>query len=1061
MDFREFEKRWQKEWREKRVFVVKEEKNKKKYYCLDMFPYPSGAGLHMGHARTYSISDVYARFMRSQGFSVLHPMGFDAFGLPAENAAIKNKVNPKEWTFNNISIMKLQQDQLGLSYDWSRELATCTPEYYKWNQWIFLKLYEKGLAYRKNSPVNWCFSCQTVLANEQVEDGKCWRCKNTVETKNLDQWFFKITNYAEELLQDIDKLEGWPERVKTMQKNWIGKSEGTQVNFPLEKNYILLHGFAGKPDLCFFKGLREQLDYFGLKYQAPLLPKTEGPKEEEQVNYVLNNCKFDENTVIIAHSLGGVVALKVLEKIKEKISGLVLVGSFIEPKFKDRERPFTDSFKWQFDFENIKSKTDYVKVISDLGDKTVPIEQGRKLASKLNAELFEMTANTSHFKGEHEPQVNQIAVESLNIYTTRVDTIFSVTFLVIAPEHPNLTRLIRGKEEENCKKAINEIKEQTEIERLSEGKEKVGAFTGKYAINPVNKERVPLYIANFVLMYGTGIVMADAHDERDFEFARKYNIPLKYVISPDGKPHSPEKDEKAFIEDGILFDSGKFSGMKNQEALPIMAEWVENNNLGGRTTQYKLRDWLISRQRYWGTPIPIIYCDDCGAVPVKEEELPVTLPEDVEFTGEGNPLDKSKSFTKAKCPNCAKDARRETDTMDTFVDSSWYYLRYCSPREEGRVFDKDAVGYWMPVEQYIGGIEHAILHLLYSRFFTKALRDLGLLEFDEPFKNLLTHGMITMGGEVMSKSKGNVVDPREVISKYGADTLRVFVLFSALPNKDFEWSETGISGIHKFLGKVYSLVSEQHDLPMQSEFDRYVDSKLNRLIISARENTLEFRFNSTLNSLIEFTSVLQKYKDKGLGKKVFERSVKSIVLMLSPFAPHLCEELWHRLGNTTFVSLELWPLEDRSKIDDKIEYEEEFIHDVRNDILSIIDLTKIRNPSSIRLILASRWKYDLASQVKRMLEETRDGAAILKAIMQTDMKKHGQEITKIVPKLVQDPSRLPLLILGQDEEKRSIERNLKAFEQEFKCSMIVEVAEESDDMKSKAGMPGKPAIVIK
>jgi leucyl-tRNA synthetase len=1055
-NFVEFERRWQQEWRKHKVFHVIEDK-KKKYYCLDMFPYPSGAGLHMGHARTYSISDVYARFMRMQGYSVLHPMGFDAFGLPAENAAIKNNVNPRDWTFNNITLMKQQQDELGLSYDWDRELATCTPEYYRWNQWIFLKLYEKGLAYRKNSPVNWCPSCQTVLANEQVEDGKCWRCKNIVETKSLDQWFFKITEYAEELLQDIDKLEGWPERVKTMQKNWIGKSEGTEINFPVESNYVLLHGYNGRPDNTLHAGLRDHLDSLGLKYQCPVMPGAGQPKEEEQVNFVLENCKFDENTIIVGHSLGCVVAMKVIEKLDIKIKGLVMVAGFTQPKFKDKERPFTDTFNWNFDFEKIKGKVGTIKILSGINDDAVPIEEGRKLAQALSGELIEVTSEKPHFRSTNEPTVNLHAVSSIKIFTTRPDTIFGATFMVLAPEHPEALKLTTKEYEAEVKKFISKVLLEDKFTRTAEDKEKHGVFTGSFVINPLTKEKIPIYLANFVLMdYGTGAIMAvPAHDKRDYEFATKYKLPINEVIS------GGDIDKEAYVGDGKLVNSGKFNNLSNEEAIDKISEHIESLTMGKRTTQYKLRDWLISRQRYWGTPIPIIYCKSCGPVPVNEKDLPVKLPEDAQFTGEGNPLDKSASFLNAKCPKCGHDARRETDTMDTFVDSSWYFLRYCSPKNEKEVFSKEAVEYWMPVEQYIGGIEHAIMHLLYSRFFTKALRDLGLLKFDEPFVNLLTHGMITMGGEVMSKSKGNVVDPREVISKYGADTLLVFVLFSALPNKDFEWSETGINGIHKFLNKVHALATEPNELPAHSEFDAYVESKLNRLIIKAKTDTLEFKFNYTLNSLMEFTSILQKYKERGLGKRVFDSSVKSIVLMLCPFAPHLSEELWHDLGNKTFASLELWPNADEGKIDEKIEYEEEFALGVREDILSILELTKIRQPQEMKLIVSPEWKYTLVKEIKARLGQTRDSGTIMKEIMQSDLKKYGQDLVKLIPKLVQDPSKMPLIDLKQDEETKSLERNKKVLEEEFKCPVIIEIAEESRDAKARNGMPGKPAIVVK
>src|SRR3989338_2896149 len=557
VDLSKIAKKWQAKWEKEGIFKAKEDK-KKKFYCLEMYPYPSGGGLHMGHVRNYSIGDALARYKRMKGFNVLYPMGYDAFGLPAENAAIKNRIDPEKWTWNNIELMKQQQKELGLSYDWERQIQSCDENYYRWNQWIFLKFHEKKLAYRKNAVVNWCNSCNTVLANEQVIDGRCWRCKNEVTEKELEQWFLRITDYAEQLLNDLDKLEHWPERVKVMQKNWIGKSHGIEIFFML-------------------KGTNEVIPTF----------------------------------------------------------------------------------------------------------------------------------------------------------TTRPDTIYSVTFLVVSPENPKVLEWVKGtKYEKEALETIKKVKKQTIAERTSpEGKDKIGCFLGKYAINPVNGEEVPIYMANFVIsQYGTGFVMADAHDQRDFEFAGKYGIPLKFVISSDGKKLDAGKAKEAFTQDGILFDSGKFSGMNNREAIGPISLWMEKHDYGKMKVQYKLRDWLISRQRYWGTPIPFVHCGKCGIIPVPYKDLPVRLPkpEKCKFTGEGNPLDTCKDFVDAKCPKCSGKARRETDTMDTFVDSSWYFLRYCSPKYDKGPFEGKKADYWMPVDQYIGGIEHAILHLLYARFFTKALRDLGL-----------------------------------------------------------------------------------------------------------------------------------------------------------------------------------------------------------------------------------------------------------------------------------------------------------------------------------------------
>ncbi len=744
-DFNKIAAKWQKKWESSRIFRVREDSKKKKYYVLEMYPYPSGSGLHMGHARNYCIGDAYARYKRMNGFNVLYPMGYDSFGLPAENAAIKAKSHPKIFTEKAIKQFIKQQKELGLSYDWDRIIASHTPEYYRWDQWIFLKMYEKGLVYKKKSAVNWCSKCNTVLANEQVHNGKCWRHTETeVEAKELNQWFLKITNYAGELLDDIDKLKGWSEDVKTMQKNWIGKSHGVEIFFKIENS-----------------------------------------------------------------------------------------------------------------------------------DKILPT------------------------------------------YTTRGDTIFSVTFLVIAPEHPLAKEMVKGtKYEEEFNKVLNTISKQSIIERTTpEGKDKIGCFLGKYTINPANNKKIPIYIANFVLYeYGTGIVMADAHDQRDFEFAKKYNIPLKFVISNDGTPINPEKASRAFLSDGILFDSGEFSGMNNREALPLMEDWMEKNKLAKKTVNYKLKDWLISRQRFWGCPIPVIYCDKCGTLPVPEKDLPVKLPENFKFTiGKGNPLEHCKEFVNTKCPKCKGKAKRETDTMDTFVDSSWYFLRYCDSKNNKLPFDPKKAGYWMPIDMYIGGKEHATMHLIYFRFFTKFLRDIGLLKIDEPTLNLFNQGMLHKGGFVMSKSRGNVVTQEDIAAKYGIDTARLFLLFVASPDKDMEWSDEEIEGSFRFLNKFYNLISEKK---IKNKIDKKEESKLNKTIKETTEYLENFIFNKAIISMMQFTNWLNGQET------ISKESATKLVLMMSPFTPHACEELWHKLGNNPFCSLQKWPDYDKKKIDEKTEASE-------------------------------------------------------------------------------------------------------------------------------------------
>ncbi len=748
-NFREIEEKWQRYWEENKTFRVERDPNKKKYYVLEMFPYPSGK-LHIGHLRNYSIGDVVARYKRMRGFNVLHPMGWDAFGLPAENAAIKMKVHPASWTYGNIENMRKQLKEIGASYDWDREVATCDPDYYKWTEWMFLQFYKAGLAYKAEALVNWCPKCKTVLANEQVEQGRCWRCGSVVQKKKLEQWFLKITDYAEELLSDIEKLEGWPERVKLMQKNWIGKSEGVEVDFEVE--------------------------------------------------------------------------------------GL---------------------------------------------DEVMPI------------------------------------------FTTRIDTIFGVTFMALAPEHPLVDKIISlSSNGDEIRNFVDEVLRQDQSYRSDISTEKEGIFTGYYAVNPVNGERIPVWVANYILMeYGTGAIMGvPAHDERDFEFAKKYNLPIRVVISPDGSanPHL----EEAYTGDGIQVNSGEFDGLSCKEAKEKIADWVERQGIGRRKVNYKLRDWLISRQRYWGAPIPIVYCQKCGIVPVPEDRLPVILPLDLQIGEDGSsPLPKSKEFVEARCPVCGGPAKRETDTMDTFICSSWYFDRFTSPRSDDKPFEKDDIEYWMPVDQYIGGVEHAVLHLLYSRFFTKFLADRGLFEFREPFKNLLTQGMVIKDGAKMSKSLGNIVDPDDIIKKYGADTARLFILFTSPPERDLEWSDQGVEGAHRFLKRVWRLyqllipklprksfeVIDVDDIKSKEtrRLKRFLHYTIKRVTIDIDKR---MHFNTAISALMELTNELYKFKPQTEEDwMVVNEALNAMVLMFHPFVPHIAEELWSLLGNDSTLAYEPWP----------------------------------------------------------------------------------------------------------------------------------------------------------
>jgi len=749
----EIEKKWQKIWEESGTFKTPDISDKPKYYALSMFPYPSGK-LHMGHVRNYTITDVIARFKRANGYNVLHPIGWDSFGLPAENAAMKHNADPETWTDENIAYMTKQLKMLGLSYDWDREVTTCKPEYYKWTQWLFLQLYKKGLVYKKEAAVNWCKECGTVLANEQVIDGKCWRCDSTVEKKYLSQWFIKITDYADVLLKDLDKLTGWGDNVKTMQANWIGKSKGAIFKFPV----------------------------------------IDAPNGEEM----------------------------------------------------------------------------YVPV-----------------------------------------------------YTTRPDTVFGITYLVVAPEYKDIEKLTTPENKQAVEDYRANARKMSEIERLSTERIKTGVPLGTHCKNPFNGEVFPLWTADYALVeYGTGAVMAvPTHDTRDFDFAKKYNLPMKIVIAPENNTHTAEELSEAYTDSGILVNSGEFNGMKNNDAKKAITKWAVDKGFGEFKTQFRLRDWLISRQRYWGAPIPVVYCDKCGIQPVPEDQLPVLLPKDVDFKVVGkSPITTSKTFKDTVCPVCGGHATRETDTMDTFVCSSWYYLRYADARNLQKCFDRDKVNHWLPVDQYVGGIEHAILHLLYSRFFTKALRDCGLLDFDEPFKNLLTQGMVLKDGSKMSKSKGNTVDPDEIFENYGADTARLFILSDSPPARDFDWSDAGVEGCYKFLNRVWRLISSNQDninlnyklaFPLEKSNDDLVRTVHMAIKGITNDISNDFQFNTVISKYRELTNAIYDWQaaKKDLSeedKQVLSFAIITLMKLMSPVAVHLTEEAWHELGGEGSIHNQPW-----------------------------------------------------------------------------------------------------------------------------------------------------------
>ncbi|MDR0676852.1 MAG: leucine--tRNA ligase [Elusimicrobiota bacterium] len=805
-NFKNIEKKWQKIWDEKKIFEVKDQEiGKKNYFVLEMFPYPSGM-LHMGHVRNYTISDLISRYKKLQGFNVMHPIGWDSFGLPAENAAIKYKKHPKDWTLANINKMKEQLKAMGFSYDWSREITTCLENYYKWNQWIFLKLYEKGLAYRKESVVNWCNKCKTVLANEQVENGKCWRCSSEVVQKSLEQWFFKITEYQEQLLQDYEFIkDGWATRIIDMQKNWIGKSEGTTINFDI------------------------------------------------------NN--LDEN---------------------------------------------------------------------------------------------------------------------IKVFTTRVDTLYGVTYIVIAPEHEIVNKFITillKKDNTLAKNIIDfieSVKKQTELDRNMKGKE--GIFSGFYAIHPFTNKKIPIWLGNYVLAtYGTGAVMAvPAHDQRDYEFAIKNNLEIKIVITPyynDSNSKNFELKNKAFEEKGFLVNSAEFDNLKSDEAKIKITEKLIFLNKGNFTKTYRLKDWLISRQRYWGTPIPIIYCKKCGIVPIKFDDLPVKLPESVDFTGQGDsPLKYISDFVNVKCPECGNIAQRETDTMDTFVDSSWYFLRYCDSKNDSMPFSKEKTSLWMPVNQYIGGAEHACMHLLYSRFFEKVFVDLGLVDKKaiEPFTNLLNQGMVIKDGNKMSKSKGNIVDPDEMLKKYGADSSRLFILFAAPPHKDLEWNEDSIEGANRFLNRFYRLFDEIFNRKDDSlEQKRNIEQMHNSTIKKILEDYENFGYNTIIATTMEAINFLYKEKDS-TNKSQLLNFISDICILISPIVPHITEEIWQKLGNKESIILSKLPVFDSKKAEkDKII----FVIQINGKIRAKYDAKKDEIQENIEKIIFADEKLKTYLENKKILKK--------------------------------------------------------------------------------------------
>ncbi|MEK6903584.1 MAG: alpha/beta fold hydrolase [Nanoarchaeota archaeon] len=1044
MDFKSLEKKWQQRWKQAKVFTASAA-GKKKWFNLEMFPYPSSTGLHMGHAFNYVLGDIYARFKRMHGFSVLYPMGYDAFGLPAENAAIKANSHPKPYTEQAIKNFIVQQQALGLSYDWERIITTCDPDYYRWNQLLFLHFFKKGLVYKKKASVNWCSQCTTVLANEQVHGGACWRHQETlVEIKQLEQWFIKTTVYADELLDTIDDLD-WPERIKQMQKNWIGKSEGAEIVFDVatESNFVLLHGYTGSAEKNFFPWLKKELERSGHAVFAPNLPNTSNPNISEQVGYVLKNYTFDEHTVLLGHSLGSVVALKIVEQLKNPIKKLVLAAGFAQPKFKDKERPFETTFDWQFDFNNIKKNVKHIVILRDIKDSAVPAEKADYLKEKIGGEIIDFVAERSHICGEQEPEVLNTCLERWHVFTTRPDTLFGVTFLVVAAQHPELMSLVTPQQKNAVNSFLKKLNttKQEDLDKM----EKEGVFIGSYAIHPLTEEKIPIYTGNFVVVdYGSGIVMAvPAHDQRDFEFAKKYSIPIKIVIQPKEKKLDVNYLQEAYTHEGILVNSRQFNDLPTAAAKEKIVHFLTQQKKGKKTTQYKLRDWLVSRQRYWGTPIPFIHCSHCGLVPVPEKDLPVLLPENVTF-GKGNPLETNKEFVHTHCPTCKKPAKRETDTMDTFFDSSWYFLRFTDPTNGKQPFEKKKADSWMPVDFYVGGAEHACGHLIYARFFTKVLRDLGLVTCDEPFKKLFNQGMLHgEDGHVMSKSRGNVINPLEVIEQYGADTLRMFLVSVASADKDMIWSTEGIVSVHKVLQKLITLFATM----TITTSSKRLESKLHQTIKEVTQYTEAIKYNLAVISLRTFID------DLGKEKTIAKHDAAAFLKLLHPFCPHITEELWEKLKNKQVITLESWPVHQEKKINQKIDAAEKFIQATTADIANILNLIKIK-PQTITLFIAESWKYPLFKKLHT--EKTRDFSALMKKFAD---KEKGQDIAKIVQQFMKGALKTDIVI-SLEEEADALKEQKLLLEKQFGAKIEIIHAETSKEQKAKQAIPGKVAIMV-
>jgi leucyl-tRNA synthetase len=1066
-DHTKIEKKWQEAWNKAKLYEVPDSiSGKENFYLLVEFPYPSG-NLHVGHWYAFAVPDILARHLRMKGKNVLYPIGFDAFGLPAENAAIKNGINPRVWTENNMAYMRKQIASMGTSFDTSREVVTCHPEYYKWTQWLFLQLFKAGLAYRKQTAVNWCPKDKTVLANEQVVAGKCERCGTEVEQRQMLQWNLKITDYADRLVDDLEPLN-WPEEIKESQRNWIGRSLGAEIDFPLELDggkkykYVILHGYKGSPEGPRWQWVKKELEAMGHEVIVPALPHSDHPLEDEQVATALTATQYDENTVLVGHSLGAVVALKVAEKLKKPIARLVLIAGFADRNFKDKKRGFEEAWNWNFDAKKIQKNAPSITVLHDPRDYAVSDAQVEALAKMLDVSITIGASNEPHFVGDKEPDVLMWLRPTIRVFTTRADTLYGATYLVLAPEHPWVKAALEHKTVlKNNKEVlayVEQTKRKTDLERQTDVKEKTGVkLEGVEAINPVSGERMPLYVADYVLgHYGTGAIMAvPAHDDRDFAFAEKFKLPIKQVVAPvvrsmsgsdavhEGEPFRErmpvmcivkhaKKDEylciqwkehpeiRSFVSGGIeegeeLIEAGKrevleetgyknlrfvrqvggyswiefyhqlkktnirakfrylYFELENDEQDPIAQEeqrqhevlWKKEDEvldfitlrekervwnaflspkeqpyLGGgklvnsgefdgltvdeakqkmteqfgRTkTTYKLRDWIVSRQRYWGVPIPIVHCEKCGAVAVPEDQLPILLPdvEDYLPSGEGkSPLAKVASFVNTTCPQCGGSAERETDTFDTFVDSSWYFLRYTDPKNTEAFASSDKQTEWMPIDLYSGGAEHTTMHLLYSRFWHKALFDLKLVVDAEPYSRRMNRSIILgPDNQKMSKSRGNVIDPDEIVKKLGADTVRMYLAFVGPYNEvgTYPWNPDGVVGVRRFIERVWRAQEYLQEAEVVE-----LDTLLHKTIKKVGEDTEALKFNTAMAQLMIFLNDVEKHK------KIGGAQWRNFLKLLAPFAPHVAEELWQETGHESSIHLEQWPVYDKTKLTDAV-----------------------------------------------------------------------------------------------------------------------------------------------